>query len=133
MAALHARFQHNEEATLALKEAIMMAQDANDHLCLQHALTWLFKIQPENQEYLMQRCISKCNNLGLSYLTSLGMQSLAQVLDHEKPSVIMDLLNKSDMLNCQHSLIGNVQTFYSIHHSYVHGKKKIMKKIDSPF
>ena len=113
VAALHARFQHNEEATLALKEAIMMAQDANDHLCLQHALTWLFKIQPENQEYLMQRCISKCNTLGLSYLTSLGMQSLAQVLDHEKPSVIMDLLNKSDMLNCQHSLIALILNSYA--------------------
>ena len=113
VAALHARFQHNEEASLALREAIMMAQEANDHLCLQHALTWLFKIQPDNQEYLMQRCISKCNTLGLSYLTSLGMQSLAQVLDHAQPSVIMDLLNKSDMLNCQHSLIALILNSYA--------------------
>ena len=51
----------------------MMAQESNDHLCLQHALTWLFRVQPENQHLLMQRCISKCNALGLSYLTSLGM------------------------------------------------------------
>ena len=66
-------FQHKSEAISALKEAIMMAQESNDHLCLQHALTWLFRVQPENQHLLMQRCISKCNALGLSYLTSLGM------------------------------------------------------------
>ena len=65
-------FQHKSEAISALKEAIMMAQESNDHLCLQHALTWLFRVQPENQHLLMQRCISKCNALGLSYLTSLG-------------------------------------------------------------
>ena len=113
LAAMHARFQHQEEALLALKEAIMMAQEANDHLCLQHALTWLFKIQPRQKKYLMRKCISKCNSLGLSYLTSLGMQSLAQVLDHEQPSVIMDLLNKSDMLNCQHSLISLILNSYA--------------------
>ena len=66
-------FQHKSEAISALKEAIMMAQESNDHLCLQHALTWLFRVQPDNQHLLMQRCISKCNTLGLSYLTSLGM------------------------------------------------------------
>ena len=71
-------FQHKSEAISALKEAIMMAQDSNDHLCLQHALTWLFRVQPENQHLLMQRCISKCNALGLSYLTSLGMISLTK-------------------------------------------------------
>ena len=113
VAAMHARFQHDEEAFLALKEAIMMAQEANDHLCLQHALTWLFKIQPHNKQFLMRRCISKCNTLGLSYLTSLGMQSLAQILDHEKPSAIMDLLNRSDMLNCQHSQISLILNSYA--------------------
>ena len=70
---LFINFQHKSEAISALKEAIMMAQESNDHLCLQHALTWLFRVQPENQHLLMQRCISKCNALGLSYLTSLGM------------------------------------------------------------
>ena len=65
VAAMHARFGHNEEALLALKEAIMMAQESNDHMCLQHALMWLFRIQPKQRPFLMERCISKCNNLGV--------------------------------------------------------------------
>lgn len=46
LGALHARFHHKEEAVLALKEAIMMAQEANDHVCLQHALSWLLRYVP---------------------------------------------------------------------------------------
>jgi len=118
LAALHANFQHKSEAISALKEAIMMAQESNDHLCLQHALTWLFRVQPENQHLLMQRCISKCNALGLSYLTSLGIQSLAQVvaLSQEikgSPATVMDNMSKSDLLNCQHSLTELILTGYA--------------------
>ena len=43
LAALNARFNHKSEAMNFLREAIMMAQEANDHHCLQHALTWLFR------------------------------------------------------------------------------------------
>ena len=68
LAAMHARFGHNEEALNSLNEAIMMAQEANDHMCLQHALMWLFRIQPKKRQFLMQRCISKCNTLGKSAL-----------------------------------------------------------------
>ena len=93
-----------------------MAQESNDHLCLQHSLTWLFKIQPEN--LLMQRCISKSNSLGLSYLTSLGIQSLAQVVGlsqeiNANPATVFDTLSKSDMLNCQHSLIELILSSYA--------------------
>lgn len=125
LAALHANFQHGEDAIIsALKEAIMMAQEANDHLCLQHALTWLFRVssgsldRDENKHFLMQRCISKCNSLGLSYLTSLGIQSLSQIVAlsqdiHGSPSTVMDNLGKSDLLNCQHSLIELILTSYA--------------------
>ena len=43
LASLHAWFNNRSEAVAALKEAIMMAQEANDHVCLQHALTWLYR------------------------------------------------------------------------------------------
>lgn len=120
LAALHANFQHGQESIIsALKEAIMMAQEANDHLCLQHALTWLFRVNSDqNKHFLMQRCISKCNSLGLSYLTSLGIQSLSQVVAlsqeiHGSPSTVMDNLSKSDLLNCQHSLIELILASYA--------------------
>ena len=117
LAALHARFNHREEAVSALKEAIMMAQEANDHVCLQHALTWLFKVQPHDRKILMERCISKTNSLGLSYLTSLGVQGLAQFMSlsprgSKGPSIVLDLLAKSDPINCQHSIIELVMNSY---------------------
>ncbi len=117
LAALHARFSHKEEAVTALKEAIMMAQEANDHICLQHALTWLFKVQPEDRKVLLERCISKSNSLGLSYLTSLGVQGLAQFValsqGPDGPQAVMDLLSKSDLLNCQHSIIELIMNSYA--------------------
>ena len=56
--------------------------------------------------------------LGLSYLTSLGVQSLAQItaLDQNKGgsvAQVMEFLSKSDMNNCQHSLIELILTSYA--------------------
>ena len=55
---------------------------------------------------------------GLSYLTSLGVQSLAQItaLDQNKGgsvAQVMEFLSKSDMNNCQHSLIELILTSYA--------------------
>lgn len=38
-----------KEALCALKEAIMTAHKANDSVCLQHALAWLYKLSDENK------------------------------------------------------------------------------------
>nr|XP_016779901.1 anaphase-promoting complex subunit 5 isoform X1 [Pan troglodytes] len=38
LAALHCRFGHYQQAELALQEAIRIAQESNDHVCLQHCL-----------------------------------------------------------------------------------------------
>ena len=38
LAMLHYKFGHYKEARAAVHESIRMAQDANDHICLQHAL-----------------------------------------------------------------------------------------------
>ena len=117
IAALHARFNHKEEATAALREAIMMAQESNDHVCLQHALSWLYRIQPEAERLkLIERCISKSQELGLSYLQSLGEQALSlftAIVGLSSPSVVMDILTRSDMLNCQHSITELVTSSYS--------------------
>lgn len=43
LAGLHAKYNHKESAMSVLKEAMMMAQEANDHVCLQHALSWLLR------------------------------------------------------------------------------------------
>ena len=34
---------------MALQEAIRLAQESNDHVCLQHALTWLYTLSPKHK------------------------------------------------------------------------------------
>ena len=46
LGALYARFQHKSQAFAALKEAVMMAQEANDQACLQVKFQWLGNILP---------------------------------------------------------------------------------------
>jgi hypothetical protein len=38
-----------KEALRALKEAIMTSHEANDNVCLQHALAWLYKLSDDNK------------------------------------------------------------------------------------
>lgn len=115
LAVLHAQFGHKKEALCALKEAIMTAHKANDNVCLQHALAWLYKLSDENKEILIERSISKSSDLNLSYLTSLGIQSFAQYagVTGGKPALVFDLLMKSDVLNCQHSMIDVMTNSYA--------------------
>ena len=106
-----------EEAFAALREAIMMAQEANDQACLQHALAWLYRLQPENRPdrmALIERCIAKCSDTEMSYLTSLGIQTLSQtaaVSGRYPPRDVIEILGRSDVLNCQHSIIGENTAF----------------------
>ncbi|XP_071450203.1 anaphase-promoting complex subunit 5 [Hetaerina americana] len=106
LAALHTQFGHKGRAMNILNEAIKIAHEANDNVCLQHALTWLYKLADSNKKLLIQRSISKSSDLGLMYLASLGMQSLAQYegCNGGKPSSVFELVTESDVLNCQHSM-----------------------------
>lgn len=115
LAVLHAQFGHKKEALHALKEAIMTSHEANDNVCLQHALAWLYKLSDDNKEMLMERSISRSGDLSLSYLTSLGIQSFAQYagVTGGKPALVFDLLMKSDVLNCQHSMIDLMTNSYA--------------------
>uniref|UniRef100_T1IR26 Anaphase-promoting complex subunit 5 n=1 Tax=Strigamia maritima TaxID=126957 RepID=T1IR26_STRMM len=107
LAALHCRFGHKEEALAALREAITLAQETNDNFCLQHALSWLYRLEKDGREELLERSITKTGDLSLSYLTSLGIQSFAQhkAILATQPSEIFEFMMKSDILNCQHSML----------------------------
>ncbi|XP_041368923.1 anaphase-promoting complex subunit 5-like [Gigantopelta aegis] len=111
LAVLLYRFGHKTEAMEALQESIRMAQKKNDHVCLQHALCWLHRLGDNNVAHtknLMERSVSKSAELSLPYLTSLGVQALAKhnAITTAKPSSVFEYLVKSDILNCQHSLVG---------------------------
>lgn len=70
-----------EEALVALKEAITISQEANDNVCLQHALSWLFCITAlsnNNKEKLLEHLIIKSLELNLSYTMSFGLQWFVQ-------------------------------------------------------
>ncbi|CAH0393703.1 unnamed protein product [Bemisia tabaci] len=107
LAILHAQFNRKNEALCALKEAIKLSHEANDNVCLQHAQAWLYKLTDENKEVLIERSISKSSDLGLNYLTSLGLQAYARfaAMTGGKPALVLEVLMRSDILNCQFSMI----------------------------
>ncbi|KAK7480276.1 hypothetical protein BaRGS_00028444 [Batillaria attramentaria] len=109
LAALHFQFGHKTEARAALLEAVRMAQETNDHVCLQHALAWLNLLTDTGNGKTatqMERSVAKSGELSLPYLTSLGVQMLARhnALATATPSSVFDYLMKSSVINCQHSL-----------------------------
>ncbi|XP_073675898.1 anaphase-promoting complex subunit 5-like [Garra rufa] len=57
LATLHCRFGHYQQADFALLEAIRIAQEANDHVCLQHCL-----LQPglEPNQTFLQKPVKGC-------------------------------------------------------------------------
>ncbi len=86
LVALHSRFGYGETAIAALKEAITMAQSANDRVCLQHALGWLLRMQKpdqreryEDRKITLEKAVEECGALQLSYLRGLGFQSMARL------------------------------------------------------
>ncbi|XP_061189675.1 anaphase-promoting complex subunit 5-like [Saccostrea echinata] len=108
LAGLHFRFGHKEEALAALQEAIRMAQETNDHVCLQHALSWLHRIEDSGNARtasLIARSVEKSEELALPNITSLSVQALAKhnAFSTARPSSVIEYMLKSDILNCQHS------------------------------
>ncbi|XP_052222567.1 anaphase-promoting complex subunit 5-like isoform X3 [Dreissena polymorpha] len=118
LAALHYRFGHKEEALAPLQEAIGMAQDANDNVCLQHALGWLHRLSEQGTaqtENLLERAVAKSSELMLPNLMSIGVQACARhnAFSAAKPCQVFEYLQKSDMLNCQHSQSGFMCTSFA--------------------
>ncbi|XP_014787767.1 anaphase-promoting complex subunit 5 [Octopus bimaculoides] len=102
LAALHFSFGHKEQAIAALREAIRMAQENNDHLCLQHALVWLHRLGDEGSAEtakLMKRQIS------LPALALLNIQSLAKynAFAKMKPANVIESMLSNNVLSSQFS------------------------------
>lgn len=72
------RLNLRDEALSALKEAIRLAQEASDNVCLQHALSWLYCLTDLSKDKLLEHSILKSLDLNLSYTMSLGIQAFAQ-------------------------------------------------------
>ncbi|XP_029778340.1 anaphase-promoting complex subunit 5 [Suricata suricatta] len=114
LAALHCRFGHYQQAELALQEAIRIAQESNDHVCLQHCLSWLYVLgQKRSDSYvLLEHSVKKAVHFGLPYLASLGIQSLVQqrAFAGKTANKLMDALKDSDLLHWKHSLSELIDT-----------------------
>ncbi|XP_011251968.2 anaphase-promoting complex subunit 5 isoform X1 [Camponotus floridanus] len=107
LAVLHAQFNHKEIAQYALKEAIKLAQEAGDNVCLQLAHSWVsYLTSEEHKGPLIERSVGKASLLGITHTTGLSLISHAHnyALEAKNPSLVFDILMKSDMLNCQHSM-----------------------------
>ncbi|KAK5639964.1 hypothetical protein RI129_010775 [Pyrocoelia pectoralis] len=105
LAVLYFHFGHRNEAVAALKEAIMLAQQANDNVCLQHALSWLYCLTNVNKDKLLEHSILKSLDLNLPYIVSLGIQSFVQYagISGGTPKYIFETITRSDIVNCQHA------------------------------
>ena len=67
LAALHCLFCHYQQAELALQEAIRIAQESKDHVCLQHCLSWLYVLgQKRAHSYvLLEHSVKNAVHFGL--------------------------------------------------------------------
>lgn len=98
LALLHFQFGQEEEALEALNESIRLAQEANDTICLQHALTWLHTIDSSSKHRMVETCASKGQDFNKSYLKALGIQSfcLYASVHSGSPREIFETLSKAD-------------------------------------
>ncbi|KAJ3604141.1 hypothetical protein NHX12_028882 [Muraenolepis orangiensis] len=109
LASLHCRFGHYQQADLALQEAIRIAQESNDHVCLQHCLSWLYTLEQmkgSDSSVLTEDSVKMAAHFCLPYLASLGIQSLVQqgAIQGKSAHELMDALKDTDLLHWKHSL-----------------------------
>ncbi|KAH9502776.1 Anaphase-promoting complex subunit 5 [Bulinus truncatus] len=111
LASLQFRFGNKEECRAALREAIRMAQESNDQICLQHALVWL-NLLGENHTGVTQleRSIKKTIDLSLPKLAVLGLHWISKGLGTgtEIPARVIDYFTQSNLINCMHSNYGRM-------------------------
>ncbi|XP_061674092.1 anaphase-promoting complex subunit 5 isoform X2 [Syngnathoides biaculeatus] len=109
LASLHCRFGHYLQAGLVLQEAIRIAQESNDHVCLQHCLSWLYTLEQMkgcDSTVLTEDSVKMAAHFCLPYLASLGIQSLVQqgTTQGKTAHKLMDALKDTDILHWKHSL-----------------------------
>lgn len=114
LAILHTMFDHNAEALKCLKECIMIAQENGDRVCLQLAQLWLCLLDKSNFQ-LSEKNIANKTEMSLVRSVSLNIQSLVKVaaISGYLPSKLFDVLIKSDILNCQHSIVNLISNCVS--------------------
>ncbi|CAL1536811.1 unnamed protein product [Lymnaea stagnalis] len=109
LASLQFRFGNKEECRAALQEAIRMAQESNDQICLQHALVWLNLLgETHSGVTQLERSIKKTIDLSLPNLTVLGLNWISKGLGTraELPARVIDYFTQSTLINCMHSNYG---------------------------
>ncbi|XP_022789154.1 anaphase-promoting complex subunit 5-like [Stylophora pistillata] len=109
LAAFHCQFGHREEALAALKEAIQIAQETNDHVCLEHCLGWLYRLEMNGcsqAKLLLDRFVTRATELKIPYLTSLGMLNHCQydAMAGEAPPQVLQNLTQINIINSQKAL-----------------------------
>ncbi|XP_055606092.1 anaphase-promoting complex subunit 5 [Uranotaenia lowii] len=106
LAILHAQFNHTEEALASIKECIMLAQENSDKICLQLAHSWLCMLDSSKPQF-SERNIANKELIALVHSISLGIQSLVKssALTGYTPAKLFEVLIKSDILNCQTSMM----------------------------
>ncbi|XP_038118638.1 anaphase-promoting complex subunit 5 [Culex quinquefasciatus] len=106
LAILHAQFNHNEEALASIKECIMLAQENSDKICLQLAHAWLCLLDSSKSQF-SEKNIANKELMTLVHSISLGIQSLVKssASTGYTPAKLFEVLLKSDILNCQTSMM----------------------------
>lgn len=101
LAILNAFFNHNEEAMSYLKESIAVAHEVNDHVCLQHALMWMYSLSKKDKLTMLKCSVARSKELELFEVTSFSLQSMAQHLveNAETPALVFGVLKKSEIYN----------------------------------
>ncbi len=106
LTSLEYRFDNVDNAYQSLKEAITSAHQENDNVkCLQYCLNWLYKLNATsaNDDKEIVICKNSCSK-ALSYdlfdLASYNLNYFSRYnIGVYKPSVLLDLLNKIDLIN----------------------------------
>jgi anaphase-promoting complex subunit 5 len=99
-------FDHKKEAVASLQECIMLAQENGDRGCLKLAQSWLCLLDKSNLQ-LEKKNIGNKTEVSLIHSLSLGIQTMVKEagLAGYPPSKLFEVLLKSDILNCQHSIM----------------------------
>ncbi|KAJ8667297.1 hypothetical protein QAD02_008959 [Eretmocerus hayati] len=115
LAACYAQFGYPKMALPALKEAIMLAQEAGDNVCLQLAHSWKYYLMEKNKGPLIERSIAKATALNMPHTASLALIASAHesAMKGLKPQTVFEVLMKSDILNNQYSMIDLLSTMYA--------------------
>lgn len=81
LAALHHRFGHTALALAAAQEAVRVAQQNADHLCVALALAWLYQLLARRGdpqvEGVLRRCVGRAADLKLRHVEGTAALALA--------------------------------------------------------